>query len=195
MGIVTDPYTANTDAKDAAYIAENDITLPDEGKEISLQLQRPLAKYRLIATDAEAYRKLSASFPEKYPPLEELTVTTQYGGFFPDGFNAATGKPNSATDGANIAYSLPLHSETVTADREMQMGSDWVFVNGTESAVMATIRVTDKDGKPVSEVKSVEIAYKRGHLTTVRGEFLTAGKSGGGIHIDTSWEGEYNVEF
>lgn len=195
VGIVTDPYTANTDAKDAAYIAEDDITLPDGGKEISLQLQRPLAKYRLIATDVEAYRKLSASFPDKYPPLEELTVSVQYGGFFPDGFNTATGKPNSATDGAGIGYSLPLHSATVTADREMQVGSDWIFVNGTESAVSATVRVTGKDGKPICEVSGVEIAYKRWHLTTVRGEFLTAGKSGGGIHIDTSWEGEYNVEF
>jgi len=195
--IATEPYAANTDAKDAAYTAENGIVLPDGGKEIAVQLQRPLAKYRLVATDAEAYRRLAASFPEKYPPMEELTVNVRYGGFFPDGFNAATGKPNSATDGTDFTYSLPLHSATATAGGEMQVGSDWIFVNGMESAVTATVRVTDKDGKLVSEVTDVEIAYKRGHLTTVRGEFLTAGKSegSGGIHIDTSWEGEYNVDF
>lgn len=69
--IVTKPYTANTDAKDAAYYNKSDITLSEKGATMNVQLQRPLAKYRLIAKDVENYRKLMEAKPDIYPPVEE----------------------------------------------------------------------------------------------------------------------------
>lgn len=81
--IVTKPYTANTDAKDAAYYNKSDITLSKEGATMNVQLQRPLAKYRLIAKDVENYRKLMEAKPDIYPPLKNLTVKVLYEGYFP----------------------------------------------------------------------------------------------------------------
>lgn len=48
VGIVTNPYTANTDGKDAAYYAQS-VILPQEGATVNVQMQRPLAKYRILA--------------------------------------------------------------------------------------------------------------------------------------------------
>lgn len=192
--INTHPYVANTDSKDAAYACRTNLSLPAEGAETKVELQRPLAKYRLVATDAEEYRKLMAEDETEYPPLEQLTVKVTYEGFFPSSFNVSTEKPNGAVNGSEIIYSQIL-PHTADADKEVEMGSDWVLVNGTESFITVTIRIERSDGKVVSEKSGVRIDYRRGYLTTVKGKFLTAGHTGGGIHIDTGWEGTYEVKF
>lgn len=102
ISIVTDPYRANTDRKDAAYASPTAINLPEEGRTVDISLQRPLAKYRIIATDIADYRRLIKT--SAYPPLEELTIKIVYEGFFPSGFNAATGKPNNAVGGNTIYH-------------------------------------------------------------------------------------------
>lgn len=191
--ITTEPYyTANTDAKDAAYYSQTGITLPPEGTDINIPLQRPLAKYRIIATDVEAYRKLRENDAEKFPTTEELTVKILYNGYFPSGFNVLSGKPNNAV--GSIAYSSALPS-VAQDEKEVQIGSDWVFVNGTESSVNVAIQILNKKGEVISRVENVSIAYRRNHNTTIKGSFLTAGQSGGNIHINTEWTGSYDMEF
>ena len=181
MTIVTKPYTANTDAKDAAYYNKSDITLSEEGATMNVQLQRPLAKYRLIAKDVETYRKLMEAKPDLYPPLKNLTVKVQYEGYFPSGFNVSTGKPNDAVGG--ISYSqVSLHYNNV--DNEVLLGGDWVLVT-----------VTDNLGNTLCRASGVQINYRNSHLTTVYGNFLTAGINKGGIDINTEWSGIYNVWF
>ncbi len=69
-----------------------------------------------------------------------------------------------------------------------------VFVNGTESFVKVSITFRDNNGKIISSIRNLQIDYRIGYLTTVRGNFLTA-STGGGIQIDTEWSGEYEIEF
>ena len=190
VSIVTEPYTANTDAKDAAYHNENDVTLPEEGTTITIPLQRPLAKYRIIADDVETYRKLAKTEPEKYPPLEELTVTVQYEGYFPSEFNAGNNKVTDSTTG--IGFSARL-TDTGMEASELPIVTDWIMASG-ESSVTVTLTVSDSDGNKICSVSGVRIAYKQGCMTTVRGKFLTAGISGGGITIDTDWD-EIIIDF
>lgn len=191
VSIVTEPYMANTDAKDAAYRNENNVTLPEEDATINVQLQRPLAKYRIIADDVETYRKLAEAEPEKYPPLEELTVTVQYENFFPSAFNAADGKVTDALTG--IGYTTSF-TGTDTEMNELVLASDWVMVGATDSSVTALISIKDADGNTICQVRNTKIEYKQGHLTTLRGKFLTAGINNGGVTIDTSWE-DIIIEF
>lgn len=186
--IFTDPYVANTDTKDAAYHSESDITLPEDGTTINVQLQRPLAKYRIIADDVEAYRKLTEADPQKYPPLEELTVTVQYENYFPSEFNTYNGKVTDSTTG--IGFSARL---TNMEANELPLCVDWIMSSG-ESSVSATLIVSDSSGRQVCRVSQVQIAYMQGCLTILRGKFLTAGVSSGGIHIDTDWD-EIIIEF
>lgn len=191
VSIVTDPYVANTDTKDAAYHNESNIILPEEGTEKTIKLQRPLAKYRIIANDVETYRKLAEAEPEKYPPLEELTVTVQYEGYFPSTFNVTNGKPVDSVTGGSFATHFPSGTSNI---EEVQLASDWILADTEGSFVKLVLVITDSQGNEVNRVAGIRIDYRQGCLTTLRGKFLTEGKNGGGITIDTDWK-DIVIEF
>ncbi|HIY88885.1 MAG TPA: FimB/Mfa2 family fimbrial subunit [Candidatus Bacteroides pullicola] len=198
--VLTENYVANgeTDKKDA-YYATTALSIPSsptggvEGASVSLE--RPFAKYRLIATDVEAYYNLIEK-GEALPPIEDLQVRVTYEGFFPTGFNVATGKPNDALNTGIHYTSVPTVAEGYDAKVNRQVGADFVLTNGEESFVNVTIQMVDTNtGEAVATVQHVKIPYKRGHLTTVTGHFLTAGKTPGGVQIDTEWGEDIVIEF
>ena len=165
------------------------------GVEGAVSLERPFAKYRLIATDVEAYYNL-ISKGENLPAIEDLQVRVTYEGFFPTGFNVATGKPNDALNTGIHYTSVPTVAEGYDAAVNRQVGADFVLTNGEESFVNVTIQMVDtRTGDIVATVQHVKIPYKRGHLTTVTGHFLTAGKTPGGVQIDTEWGDDVVIEF
>ncbi|MDD2953680.1 MAG: hypothetical protein PHC95_11030, partial [Parabacteroides sp.] len=183
-------YTAGIEAREVFYKATTVDVVAGSATTQSLALERPMAKYRLVANDIARYRSLMST--NDYPPLEELSITIQYEGFLPCGFDVATGKPNDSQTGYSYDATLPAITPEMT---EVEVANDYVFVNGTESAVTVTVLVKDKTGKVISRVQGVEVKYKRGMLTTVEGDFLTAGVVNPGINIDTNWDGEYEVIF
>lgn len=185
-------YAAGSDTREVFYGTAT-VTAAGTDASVTVATERPQAKYVLVADDVERYRQLMEANPEKYVPLDELSTQIIYEGYLPDGFNAQTGKPNHSSAGYQCSRTaLPAVGES---DTEVKIGSDYVFVNGSESAVTVTVLVTDKTGRTVSRVTGVEVAYKRNMLTTVRGDFLTAGVVTPGININTDWEGVHNVEF
>lgn len=185
-------YAAGSDTREVFYGTAT-VTAAGADASVTVTTKRPQAKYTLIADDVERYRQLMVANPEKYVPLDELSTQIIYESYLPDGFNAQTGKPNSSTEGYQCSQpELPAVS---AADTEIRIGSDYVFVNGSESAITVTVLVTDRAGRIISRVPGIEIAYKRNMLTTVRGDFLTAGVITPGININTDWEGVHEVEF
>ena len=192
--LFTDPYTANTDAKDVAYGNESGITMSGEGATVTMAMLRPLAKFRLIvdADEVKEYLNIRKYNPQEFPPIEQLTVSVRYEGYFPSGFNVSTGKPNDATGGIAFSGSLAHFSGSAT---ELELCSDWIFVNGTSSFVNATVIVSDSQGNMICRVPGTQIDYRRNQLTTVKGRFLTSGANSGGIRIDTEWDGVYDVWF
>lgn len=191
----TDPYTAGsvTDDKDACFAVQS-ISVSGEVQDEPVTLIRPLARYRLVATDVEAYGKLVEK--ENYPPIERLMVRIIYEGFFPTGFDVATGKPNDALD-TRISYTdTPAETKGYAPAKALQVGGDFVLTNGTESFVTVTVEMVNADtGEVVSRSTGIRIPYRRGHLTTVSGHLLTAGKTSGGVQIDTEWGDEIIIEF
>lgn len=197
--VLTDNYVANgeTDKKDA-YYSTTTLSVPSSPTgevEGAVSLVRPFAKYRLIATDVEAYYNL-INKGEALSPIEDLQVRVTYEGFFPTGFNVATGKPNDALNTGIHYTSVPTVAEGYDAKVNRQVGADFVLTNGEESFVTVTIEMIDTNtGEAVATVQHVKIPYKRGHLTTVTGHFLTAGKTPGGVQIDTEWGEDIVIEF
>lgn len=199
--VLTDNYVANgeTDKKDAYYAATSISVVsqssPTGGVEGAVSLERPFAKYRLIATDVEAYYNLIDK-GEALPDIEDLQVRVTYEGFFPTGFNVATGKPNDALNTGIHYTSVPTVAEGYDAKVNRQVGADFVLTNGEESFVTVTIQMIDTNtGEAVATVQHIKIPYKRGHLTTITGHFLTAGKTPGGVQIDTEWGEDIVIEF
>lgn len=193
--VLTDNYVANgqTDEKDA-YYATLSATLADgEQQDCPVSLVRPFARYRLVATDVQGYLNLIEK--ENYPPIENLDVRVSYSGYFPTAFNVATGKPVDALTGIGYAAEIIAATGYDTAEAR-QVGADYVLTNGGDSSVSVSIELTDRaTGLAVSTVRSVNIPYRRGHLTTVCGHFLTAGRTTGGVAVDTDWGDEIIVEF
>ena len=174
--VLTDNYVANgeTDKKDA-YYGSLSLTLPrgegtqtggqsspTGGVEGALSLIRPFAKYRLIATDVEAYYNLMDK-GEALPPIEDLQVRVTYEGFFPTGFNVATGKPNDALNTGIHYTSVPTVAEGYDAKVNRQVGADFVLTNGEESFVNVTIQMVDTNtGEAVATVQHVKIPLQAG---------------------------------
>ena len=184
----TSPYTACTDCKDAAYAYVEGITVSGGTTEKAVTLERPLAEYRIVTKDTDRYKALDG-----VPPLEDLTVGVEYEGYFPSSFNVVTGKPNDAVVGVGYT-NTPVWQ--AGADGGAELASDWVLVNGAESSVRLTVTIVSNDGTVVARTEGVSVPYRRGRLTTVSGNFLTAGYGGGGVDIDTGWgDDTFEVEF
>ena len=181
-------YVANgeTDKKDAYYTASV-LNVGEEDTEQAITLTRPFARYRLIANDVEGYLNLIKN-GENLPAIEDLQVCVTYEGFFPTGFDVATGKPNDALNTSIHYTSVPTVADGYDEATARQVGADFVLTNGEESAVTVTIQMIDTNtDETVCTVSGIKIPYKRGHLTTVSGHFLTAGKTAGGVQVDTEW--------
>ncbi|MEG1660774.1 MAG: hypothetical protein RR304_09460 [Bacteroides sp.] len=180
-------YIANTDTRDgfsrrASLSVAEGVNAPQ-----AVEMHRPLAKYRLVATDVKKYEELREQ--RGYPALEDLTIEIGYEGFLPNSYSISQNKPADAETGYKYTSAYSEQEET-----KVTVGKDYIFVNGTQSFVTVTILFKNSEGKTISGARGVKIPYRAGYLTTVSGEFLTAGM-GGGITIDTEWDGDYEVNF
>lgn len=143
-------------------------------QDAAIALQRPLAKLRLIAEDAAG------------KDLTGLSATISYVGFFPTMFNVNSFLPCDAATG--YSFTNPIDSEVI--------GEDYIFADKGETFVNVNLTIRNPQGEIVANTANVKVPYKRGHVTTVSGKFLTNQSSGnGGVNIDTEWNGEYEVEF
>lgn len=188
----TDPYTGSTPYRDCLYgTAPLDLRqYRDEWNakvQIKVDMVRPLAKYELIATDVKDFLRKTK---KQRADDETFTITFFYGFYLPTVFNVLTGKPADSRTG--IAYTTPL---TVPTDgqKECTIGTDFVFVNGTESFVSLSMEIRDGGGNVISRTTGLEVPYRRGHLTTVRARFLT-NEMQGGVDIDDDFDGNIDVD-
>ncbi|MEG1575143.1 MAG: hypothetical protein RR341_08765, partial [Bacteroidales bacterium] len=101
-------------------------------EKIDIKLERPVAKYCLVADDIERYRSLMKTNPDKYPDLSDLTINVIYMGSIYCGFNVCDGVANSKEMDYSYESKLPTIGET---DREVQIASDYLLADAAESSV------------------------------------------------------------
>lgn len=188
----TDPYTGSTPYRDCLY-GTTPLDLRQYRDEWNAKVQvkvdmvRPLAKYELIATDVKDFLRKTK---KQRAGDETFTITFSYGFYLPTVFNVLAGKPADSRTG--ITYTTPL---AVPADgqEECAIGTDFVFVNGTESFVSLSMEIRDSGGNVISRTTGLKVPYRRGHLTTVRAHFLT-NEMQGGVDIDDDFDGDIDVD-
>ena len=173
VAMTTAPYAAGVDGRDAAYATA-------VGASVALRLERPLARYRLVATDVDKYAAAGG-----VPPLSDLTVRVDYEGFFPSSFNVATGKPNDAVEG--LSYTCKPSSGG-GADGGLTLASDWIIAADADNGISLTVSLLDAEGRTVARTRRVRVPYRGGRLTTIRGSFLTDGSGSGGVGLDHCWD-------
>lgn len=200
-------HQGNNDYRDA-FRGSGNVTLiadiiervPDT---LDIAMQRPLAKYEFITTDltefinkeqtrADAKSKAQSTDGEDVTTkvsIEDYKVVFYYVGFMPNAYSLFTDKPVDSATGVLFESTLNSLSET-----EASVGFDYVFVNGTESAVTVQIGIYDNEGTQLSLTEPIKVPLRRSHHTIMRGMFLMS-ETSGGISINPEFDGDYNLVF
>ncbi len=195
-------YEGSNDYKDAFRGSEQTIIHYDQyddgniiSQVVTMELDRPLAKFKFIATDLEEFvqrerTRLAAKGEKDTMSInpDDYRVVAYYNGFMPCSFNMFTNKPNDSWNG--MAFDGKMRS---LANGEMELCFDYVMVNGTESKVNVVVEVYYKDGELLSRTRAVDVPLVRSKLTIVRGLFLTS-MATGNVGIVTDYDGDINIE-
>ncbi len=171
--------------------------------EVTIEMERPLSKFKFVSTDYDEFVKQqveearkragapeageSESTEQQTVNIDDYKVVFHYMGFMPCSYNMFTNKPADSWTGVQFESMLQVEN-----NEEVSMGFDYVFVNGSEAGVSVMVEVYNKEGVKVSSSPTIEVPLIRGHVTIVRGEFLTS-MSNGGVIIDPGFDGEYDI--
>ncbi len=164
-----------------------------ESVPLDIHMQRPLAKYEFVTTDLTEFinkeqTKADAKSKEhSRVSIEDYKVVFYYVGFMPNAYSMFTDKPVDSATGVLFESRLNRLSET-----EASVGFDYVFVNGTESAVTVQIGIYDNEGTQLSLTEPIKVPLKRSHHTVMRGMFLMS-EASGGVGINLEFDGEHNL--
>lgn len=152
---------------------------------VMLDQASPMAAYRIVATDLDDYRALSALDPLKYPPLTRIAVTMEYVGYFPSEFNVLAGKVTDAITGFRHEFQ---HNMEDSLTDHVVMASATVLTHGS-SSITAILTVTDMTtGTEICRIPGMRINYTAGLMTTIQTKLFTRGINAGGITMDTDWD-------
>ncbi len=167
-----------------SIVYETDVNGNMLGQGVKIQMERPFAKFKLIATD---FPEFVAQTARSVHP-EDYRVMFRYTGYMTCSYNMFTGRPADAWTGMAFEGKLtPVEGE------EMELGFDYVFVNGAESRISVAVEVYDKNGRQVSRSNTIDVPIVRSKLTVVRGKFLTYKAATGGMGINPDYEDDYNI--
>ena len=189
-----------------SHVAENIHNVAD------VEMVRPMGRYKFISTDVDIFLtrvmemmkeqgkllniNLNADSKAYYEQvLQAINITGykvvfRYNAFMPCSFNMFTDKPADSWTG--ISYTSQM--EIDPSYKEMIMGHDFVFVNGSETTLSISLEVYNAENEKVSATNPIYVPIVRNKLTLVKGEFLTSTASGG-VSINPGYDGDdYNIE-
>jgi hypothetical protein len=182
-------YEGNNDFRDVfkgEEFATLDATLATTYS-ITVNMLRPVAKVQFISTDYSDFVANISKTAAKFD-LDDYRVLISYPGFMPSSFNMFTDRPTDVWTGVRFDGNVVKQN-----DREAMVGYDYIFVNSEETKVSMALAVYDRDGIMLASTQSLDVPLLRGHLTIVKGAFLTS-EGNGGIGIDPGFTDEYNIE-
>lgn len=175
-----------------------DIRTTDATYEATVQLVRPLAQYRVVATDKKAFLQfwareyslrhglaVKSEFQEE--DLNNFKVRVVYPQYLPSSLNLFTDRPSDSTVGVSFWTNMQVRT-----DGNVDLGFDWVMVGPTDGEVVVTLEFYDAEGEYISTVQNIEIPLRRSQITTVEGRLLTSGVDSG-IAIDPTFDGEFTI--
>ena len=199
-----DDYRGNTDYRDAfrgiGEVSLKSSTHVMEAVDCHIKMERPLAKYEIIATDFRQFLtkeilKQAASVPSNANINELITRVSlndyraeiAYSGFMPCEYNMTIDKPVDSKRGVKFDSRI-MHAE----GEEASICFDYVMVNGTSASVSIQLSVYDPYGERISQTSAITVPLKRNHHTIMRGAYLMQ-QASGGIEIQPEFDGDHNI--
>lgn len=177
-------HVANTDYRDA-FRGTTDILVESHiSTHISesqwVMMERPLSKYEFVATDLQAFLQKHGGSADDYEAVIRYTA------FMPCAYSIYIDKPVDSSTGVSYRSILRAGSS------ETSLGFDYVFVNGTESAVTVQIEFHRRsDDSVLSRTSTVRVPLRRGVHTLIRGPFFMG--STGGVGVNPGYDGDNNI--
>lgn len=155
-------FAINDESRDALYGSIVWEAIGD--KTFGATLTRPLAKLRMMATDAD-------------PKADKVSIT--YNGTLYNAINVATGEvstSNNSTEhiltATTLNYTGGDDSDQLKTNQTVMV--DYILVPSNGMTVDITAKFIDGNDKEMNALDPIEdIALKRGNLTTLRGEMLS----------------------
>lgn len=202
-------HEGNNDYRDAFRgIQDIHITtdiMDKEPETVEIEMERPMAKFEFVTTDLEEFidKEIKAAMagitptpevepvpedgPSKVIDMNDYKVMFYYVGYMPNTFNMFTDKPSDSVMGVNFEGRISR-----LGNGEASMGFDYVFVNGKEASVTVRMGIYDKNGKELSMNNPINVPLLRSKHTLIKGRFMMQ-QSTGGVGVDPSFSGEYNI--
>ena len=197
-------HTGNTEYKDV-FVGTTSLDLTAYADqwgavvEQDVTLQRPVARYELIATDVDKFLQRIADGEVNG---ETFTARIKYSGYLPVGYNALDNVPKHSLMYMQYNTSFELPEEGTD---ELRVGFDYVFVSNEGSAsVPMEIEIVNEENVTVAN-SVLNVPLERGKNTVWTGEFLTGDDQGGqgggdepgededGIGIDPDYDNETDL--
>ncbi|MBR1706838.1 MAG: FimB/Mfa2 family fimbrial subunit [Bacteroidales bacterium] len=187
-------YRGSTDFRDAfrgeVRLDGDDFRQNDMHARVTVEMLRPLAKFRVVATDRENLLAHLAAKSGVVPASFDVSryrTRFRYPQFLPDTYDIFQDEAVDSRTGC--WFDAPMRE---LEDGSLEIGFDYVFVNGEEGKVAVAFDLYDGDGVLLGSQAGIMVPLKRSHVTTVTGEFLTGGKEAG-ITIDPEFDGTFTV--
>ena len=194
------PYKGDSNLKDAFRGATSFTVKGGVHASVDINLSRPLARYKIIATDLDDYENLSEV-------IDSYTVMVVYPLFMPAVFDNFIDKPIDSWTGISFPSTMEIlwgDGNQTEEDPEagylsggiqgVELGMDYVMMNGESSNVQVALEIYDDTGKLVGNSSTFSIPTVRNRTTLVYGDFLTT-TEGGEITINPKFDGQYNIEY
>lgn len=185
------PYVGNTEFKDA-FCASVSVDLTQYRNQwkvkvpVDIELQRPVARYELVATDVARFKKRVES---NIIQGKTFTATLKYTDYLPIGYNVYDGICKQLL--MYMGYKRTFTLEQLTGD-EFTLAFDYIFASDKKEKAPISIELTNEKGDVVGGVR-LAIPHMAGRQTILRGSYLTS-KSNGGVDFDPSFDGEVDVD-
>lgn len=161
--------------------------IPAAGQErrvdIYVDMERPMAKFRFIATDVNEF------LSRRSRGIDDYYAVVNYPTYMPHVFNARLDRPTDSRQGQSFRSEIVTLSDGVAA-----LGFDYVFVNHNDASVQLSIDIYERaTNRRMSSSNVVTAPLRRNHVTEIRGRFFTTDAQGG-VGVNPGFNGEYNVE-
>lgn len=130
---------------------------------INLNLKRPFAKVRVVATDLEKVTNLGLTPTKATVRYTEVAAS----------YNALTQKVLTTTVKEHEKYTIAEYTND-NSDTQMVLYTDYIFANNEQGAVSFTIETFDQNDQTIKLTTfNTDIAVKRNMLTTIKGDIMT----------------------
>lgn len=160
----------------------------EEHRTIEFTLQRPLGRYRLVATDYERFVRARSS------NADDIYAVIRYKQYIGIAYNVELDRLADYISSYRFV-ALPTWADELDGTGEQSIVGDYIFGEPDRDVyALCDIVFYDGNNQEINHYSNLLIPIRQNRETVIKGNFLTAKFAGdGGVNIDERFDDEYTV--